>query len=352
MSTLAYVDSETITQADGVQSSRVPVPLPDDPHVAVRQAYEEFEASKPSGTRTISSHFPVSSDSTTPLSPDHPLTHVSPTLTPTRVSFHCKTARIAMLTQQTLSLGMSSRIAEAAALSLSYFCKRYISSYEILSSSLTLPVRKRYRGTSELILDTDREGDELREEGTEEDADDERESQGLDDEGQGLDNEGHSLDDESQGLEDEGLGLEEEEVVPDGQQQAVPVVETATSEPLGLGYGALRHRELTVGNDRVYTDILAYVPLAAPVQTPSSLEWSFGSLPVLPSSPVVLSPIASPVATLTATISVDKDQFIEVRRDMSRARYDNHILFHDMLVQQAAMQRELQEMRGRVTALE
>ncbi|GJZ42083.1 hypothetical protein Tco_0588969, partial [Tanacetum coccineum] len=38
MSTPAYVDSETITQADGAQSSRVPVPLPDEPNVVVRQA--------------------------------------------------------------------------------------------------------------------------------------------------------------------------------------------------------------------------------------------------------------------------------------------------------------------------
>ncbi|GJR28912.1 hypothetical protein Tco_1105144 [Tanacetum coccineum] len=37
--------------------------------------------------------------------------------------------------------------------------------------------------------------------------------------------------------------------------------------------------------------------------------------------------------------------------DMSRDRYDDHRLIHDMLVQQAAMKRELQEMRGRVTAL-
>ncbi|GJS60857.1 hypothetical protein Tco_0655641 [Tanacetum coccineum] len=43
---------------------------------------EEFEASEPSGTRTVSSHSPVSSDSTAPLSPDHPLTHISPTPTP------------------------------------------------------------------------------------------------------------------------------------------------------------------------------------------------------------------------------------------------------------------------------
>ncbi|GKA39629.1 hypothetical protein Tco_0732180 [Tanacetum coccineum] len=38
--------------------------------------------------------------------------------------------------------------------------------------------------------------------------------------------------------------------------------------------------------------------------------------------------------------------------DMSRAGYDDHRLVHDMLVQQAALQRELQEIRGRVTALE
>ncbi|GJW47915.1 hypothetical protein Tco_0079561 [Tanacetum coccineum] len=38
--------------------------------------------------------------------------------------------------------------------------------------------------------------------------------------------------------------------------------------------------------------------------------------------------------------------------DMLRVRYDDHTLIHDMLVQQAAMRRELQEMRGRVTALE
>ncbi|GKF96451.1 hypothetical protein Tco_0289186, partial [Tanacetum coccineum] len=124
MSTSAYVDSETITQADGAQISRVPVPLPDDPYIAVRQAHlvdtytesdpeeapseaieelqlvgsrvplmgKEFEAFEPIGTRTYSSHSSASSDSTTPLSPDLPLTHVSPTPTPTRISFHRRTA--------------------------------------------------------------------------------------------------------------------------------------------------------------------------------------------------------------------------------------------------------------------
>nr|GEX61914.1 hypothetical protein [Tanacetum cinerariifolium] len=164
------------------------------------------------------------------------------------------------------------------------------------------------------------------------------------------------------------------------------------------------------------------------------------SAAVSPSSPVVPLPIALPMATLTATISVYGDQFLEVgaqlelhestlhdhtqrldalpptlvmdidsdvrelytrsgvvrdeiflqryrfwslerereratvtfgtlwrpvlaleawvghvdtrMADMSLARYDDHRLIHDMLVQQAAMQRELQEMRGRAIALE
>ncbi|GKG18443.1 hypothetical protein Tco_0372741 [Tanacetum coccineum] len=77
---------------------------------------------------------------------------------------------MAVRTQPTLSPGMSARIAEAAALSPSSFCKRYRSSYETSSSSsLTLLVRKRYRGTSELILDTDSKEDELGEEDNEED---------------------------------------------------------------------------------------------------------------------------------------------------------------------------------------
>ncbi|GJS35066.1 hypothetical protein Tco_0533448 [Tanacetum coccineum] len=336
---------------------------------------------------------------------------------------------MAVRTQPTLSPGLSARIAEAVALSPSSFRKRYRSSYETpsSSSSLTLLVRKRYRGTSELILDIDSEGDELGEEDIEED---------------------ESLD---VGDEREGGGCTQ------GSAAGSSVVDTAVSEPLGLGYGAARRRALEsieeiepstyelgqssrsvpeqegverisafrqptlvtwvdLEDDRVYTDIPAYAPPAAPVQTPPSPEWSLGSLPVSPSSPLVPSPIASPVATSAATILIDKDQFIEVRAqlelhgsilhdhtqrldalpptlvadidrdvrevyirsgavrdeifrrvlaleawvghvdtrmaDISRDRYDDHRLIHDMLVQQAAMQRELQEMRGHVTTLE
>ncbi|GKC18830.1 hypothetical protein Tco_1020980 [Tanacetum coccineum] len=264
---------------------------------------------------------------------------------------------------------MSARIAKVTALSLSSFHKRYRSSYETSSLSPTLPVRKRYKGTSELILDTDSEGDELGKEDEEDessDADDERE------------------------------------------RVRVLVVDKAVSEPLGLGYEAARRRALEstkeiapstyeVGqssrsvpeqegvervsafrqptlvtwvdlkDDRVYTDILAYAPLAAPVQTPPSLEWSSGSFSYFSILNIVPITIASPVATLTATIMVDEDKFLEKRAtvtfralwrsmlaleawagrvdsrlaDMSRDRYDDHRLIHDMLAQQDAMQREL-----------
>nr|GFC03465.1 hypothetical protein [Tanacetum cinerariifolium] len=295
-----------------------------------------------------------------PLSPDHLLTHVSPTSTPTRVSFHRRTTRMVVRTQPTLSSGMLACIAEVATLSPPSFCKIYRSSYETSSSSSpTLLVRKRYR---------------------------ERGSQGLDNEGHGLSDEDHGLDDESLGLKDEGLGLEGEEAAPEGRQQAVLFVGTATREPLGLEYEALRRHELAEGverisefrhptlvtwidteDDRVYTDIRSYAPPVAPVQTSPSPEWSLSSLPVSPSSPLVPSPIASPMATSIANISIDEDQFIkewlEMRSshrervdtrlaNMSRDRYDDHRLIHDMLMQQAAMQRMLQEMRGRVTTLE
>ncbi|GKA63566.1 hypothetical protein Tco_0763172, partial [Tanacetum coccineum] len=197
----------------GAQSSLVPTLLLDDPYMAVRQAHlvdtdtesepeeapseieecqplvsralltdEEFEVSEPSDTRIVSSHSLTSSDPTAPLSPDHPLTQTSPTPTPTRVSFHRRTTRMAMRTQPTLTLGMLTRIAEASALSSSSFRKRYRSSYETSSSSLlAFPIRKRYRGTSELVEDTE---DESSDSGTER---------------EGLEGEGHSLDDEGPG---------------------------------------------------------------------------------------------------------------------------------------------------------
>ncbi|GJY68205.1 hypothetical protein Tco_0471187 [Tanacetum coccineum] len=305
---------------------------------------EEFEASYPSGTRTDSSHSSASSDSTTSLLPDHPLTQVSRTPTPTRASFHHRTACIIMRAQPAMSFGHSARVAEAMALSDSAF-------WGELGDE-----------------DTDEDGED-----ESSDADDERErlddeGHGLDDKGHGLDDKGHGLDDEDHGLEDEGLGLEEEkEAVLEGQQQAVPATNTSMGKPLGLGYEALRHRELAmkedrvlstfkVGHssrsvpeqqgaervyafkqptlntwvdledgsvtplnliiaDRVYTDIPAYVPLAAPVQTPPSSEWLSGSLLISPSSPVVPSPSFASGYPDSHHIG-NEDQFIEVEAQL------------------------------------
>ncbi|GKD09380.1 hypothetical protein Tco_1189065 [Tanacetum coccineum] len=332
MSTPVFVDPESSTQAGGAQSSRVPVPLPDDPCVAVRQAWvplrgEEFVVVEPSGTRTDSSHSSASSDSTAPLSPYHPLTHVSPTPTPTRDSFHRKTVRMTMHVQPVMSPSLSTSIAEVAAMFDSTFHKRFRSPYDS-SPSPTLPVQKRYRGTSELILDTDSDEDELGDKDTDEDEEDE--SLDADDEREGLDVEDRSLDDEDRGLDDEDRGLAAKE---DQIRNMFEVGQGSGSVPKPERPErmlALRQPILTTWTDpedgKTYTDIPTYPPLTPPVQTPPSLEWSSGSLPVSPapsvipspiSSPLISltvpSPITSPAATLTATIFVDEDQFLEVR---------------------------------------
>nr|GFA09958.1 hypothetical protein [Tanacetum cinerariifolium] len=263
-------------------------PLPNNPYVAVRQAQlvdtdtesdpeeaplevedsqplgskvpfmgKEFEASDPSSTRIVSSHSSASMDSTAPLSPDHLLTHVSPTPTPTRALFYRRIARITMRAQPVMSPGHSSRVAEARLCQIQPF-----------------------------VRDIDSEGDELGDEDSGEGGEDE--SSDADDERDGLNDECHGLVDEDHSLENEGLGLEEE---------VIPEAHTITW--------------VDPKDGSVYTDVLIYPPVA-PVQTPPSPEWSFDSLPILPSSLVVPSSIASPVATMIANILVDEDHFPEV----------------------------------------
>ncbi|GKC99765.1 hypothetical protein Tco_1170040 [Tanacetum coccineum] len=102
MSTPAHFDSEIFPQTNRAQSSRVPIPLSDNPYRVVRQSHladtnikqaytpatidtesdpeeapsktEEFVASEPSKTRIASSRSSALLDSTAPLSLDHPLT--------------------------------------------------------------------------------------------------------------------------------------------------------------------------------------------------------------------------------------------------------------------------------------
>ncbi|GJT85018.1 hypothetical protein Tco_1066735 [Tanacetum coccineum] len=290
MSTSAHFDSEIISQIDEAQSSRVPTPLPDNLYAVVRQAHlvdtdtesgpledpreteipqplsiapspvlpsddpclivrqahtpatidpesepeealpktkefqplaartappslnhtptspdstpvspltdEEFEASEPSDTRITSSHSTASSDSTTPLSPGHPLAQTSPA--PTRVSYYRSTARMVARSEES---------------------------------------------------------------------------------------------------KDEGLDSEGEEASPKGHKQQAVLVEVTTAyRPLGLGYGAVRHRTLELAKEI----------------SPSTFEVGHSSRSFSPSSLAVPTPVASLVTTSTTTIVVGEDEFLEV----------------------------------------
>ncbi|GKD39486.1 hypothetical protein Tco_1259693 [Tanacetum coccineum] len=201
-----------------------------------------------------------------------------------------------------------------------------------------LPSRKRYRGTSELIEDTEEEEDESSE---------------LDDEREGSEDEGPGSGDKSRDME------REEEVVPEGQQQAAPVVDIAVGEPLGLGYGALRRQELALGegeptlitwtdheDGKVYTDIHAYTPPVAPAQTPPSPEWSSGSMPISPLSPAVPTPMASPAISspLASPATVEAESFMAIHGSQGEV--------YELRRQLAEERRERLELTERVTRME
>nr|GEX74943.1 hypothetical protein [Tanacetum cinerariifolium] len=308
---------------------------------------EESEGSDTSGVRS------TSSDSTAPLSPDHPFTHATPVL----ILSLCRTVRMAMRVPPVMSSSLSASITKVAAMSDSAF---------------------------------NSEEDELGEDKDEEIKD----SSDPSSESEDAEDEGPTAGDEDFGMRVESFGLGGDEAVPEGQHRAAPVVETALGEPLGLGYGVLRHRGLAAEEDQKYSMFevgqgSGSVPEGAEREsTPPSPEWSSDSLPISPTPSTVPSPISSPtipltvpshVTTPTVTIPVDEDQSLEHEQErtamtfralwrlvlalkawaghvdtrmanMSWAGYDDHRLVHDLLVQQAALQRELQEMRGRVTA--
>ncbi|GKA85380.1 reverse transcriptase domain-containing protein [Tanacetum coccineum] len=159
----------------------------------------------PSHSTTPSAHL-----TTLPSSQQPPLTQKSPTHTPPRSFYYCDTARMAMRTQPTLSLGLLDILNKVMALSPSSFHKGYRSSYETplsssSSSSSTIPSQKRYHSTFELIADTETESDESEEEGTD---------------------------------------SESKEATSEDQQEAVPTKDIVEDEPSGLGYKAARRRAL------------------------------------------------------------------------------------------------------------
>ncbi|GKC51976.1 hypothetical protein Tco_1074721 [Tanacetum coccineum] len=196
-----------------------PTSLPDST-LPTRHAEESVD-SDTSGAR------PTSLDFTAPLSPDHPLTHTSPIL----VLFLRRTVRMVVRVLHAMSPGLSASIAEVVAMSDSTFCKRFRSSYESSPSSSPpdLLSWKRSWGTSKLVEDDEEENEE-------------DEGPAARDEGPATGDEGLAAEDEGPGIRVESLGLGEDEAIPEGQQRASMVVETAMGEPLRLGYKALRRQ--------------------------------------------------------------------------------------------------------------
>ncbi|GKE58472.1 hypothetical protein Tco_1497657, partial [Tanacetum coccineum] len=251
ISTPVFVDPEISTQADGAQSPRVPVPFHDDPYEAVRQAYLV-------GTDTEFEPFEDPIETKAPESPHTvaPPTSLPDSTPPTLVPILHRTARMVVRVPPTMSPGLSASIAEVAAMSNLAFCKRFRSSYESSPSSSPpdLPSRKRYRGTSKLVEDDEAEDDDEKEddkEEIEESSDSDTESEDVEDEDPAAGDEGLAAGDEGPDMRVESLSLRGDEVVPEGQQRAAPVVETVVGEPLRLGYGALRHREIALGEGRM-----------------------------------------------------------------------------------------------------
>ncbi|GJT95195.1 hypothetical protein Tco_1090713 [Tanacetum coccineum] len=202
------------------------------------------------------------------------------------------------------SSGLSTSMAEVAAMFKSVLCKRVRSSYES-SPSVSPPdllSRKHYREERGVlcrgmrILLRKMEGLLRGSEGT-----------SMHDEGYGLDDKRHGKDDESRGIDDEGhsvesdgLGLEEEEeeAILGGQQQTTPVVGKTVSAPLGLGYEALRRRELALEEGDVYSTFEVEQGFGSAPESERP-ERTFGSLPISPSHFDVPSPISSPMVPLS-----------------------------------------------------
>ncbi|GKB52583.1 hypothetical protein Tco_0903336 [Tanacetum coccineum] len=252
-----------------------------------------------------------------------PLTVAPPTSLPesassTLVPILRKTARMVMHVPPVMSPGLSASMAEVAAMSDSAFLKdgedEDDDDEEIEES-----------------LDSESMSEDAEDEGpTAEDEDPTAwdESLAAGDEGPGMGVGSHGLDDESRGFDNEGhrivsdgLGLgEEEEAIPESQQWTVPVVGTAVSVPLGLGYGALKRRKLVLEKDHtdpedgiVYIDVPAYPPPVLPAQTPPSPEWSSGSLPISPSHSIIPSTISSPMIPLTIPLPVPTPAMAETK---------------------------------------
>ncbi|GJV89564.1 hypothetical protein Tco_1533502 [Tanacetum coccineum] len=181
---------------------------------------EEFDAFEPSGTRITSPHSITPSDSTTPLSPGHPLTQAVPALTLSQPLYYRKTARIAM---------------------------QLIEDLKDESSN------------------SDIEGEVSEDEGP-----------GLEDEGPGLGDEGPGSEEEEEEASPEGEGS-----MPSTfkiRQSFRSVSEQQRVEETPAPRPPVRASWVNPIDGTVYIEIPIYVPpVHVPVQTPPSPEWSSGA---------------------------------------------------------------------------
>ncbi|GJU66839.1 hypothetical protein Tco_1253098 [Tanacetum coccineum] len=186
-------------KADGAQSSRVPVPLLEDPYEAISQAYLD-------GTDTESEPFEDLVETETPELPHTiaPPTSLPEGTPPTLVPIIHRTTRMAVRVPPVMSPGLSASMAEVVAMSDSAFRKRFRSSYESSPSSSppNLPSHNRYRGTFELVEDNDEEDEEI-----EESLDYDSVSEDTKDEGPTAEDEDPTAKDEDPAAGDEGPGM-------------------------------------------------------------------------------------------------------------------------------------------------
>ncbi|GJW48171.1 hypothetical protein Tco_0079817 [Tanacetum coccineum] len=288
-----------------------------DPYEAIRQTYLD-------GTDTKSEPFEDPTDTETPesplaIAPPIPLSESTP---PVLIPILCRTTRMAVRVPHAMSSGLFASMVEVAAI---------------------LPLRKRYRGTSELVEDSKEDDEEIEEsmdsDSVSEDAEDEgptteeedpaAEDEGLtagvespstDDEGYGLDDEGHGRDDESRGIDDEGHSVESDRLsLEEEEEEAVPGGSGVGSSCCGDDHECTFRAWPTLTtwtnpeDGMIYIDIPDYPPPTPPVQTPPSPEWTSGLLPISSSQSDDPLPISSPMTPLTVPSPIATPAAIETK---------------------------------------
>ncbi|GJZ05717.1 putative ribonuclease H-like domain-containing protein [Tanacetum coccineum] len=254
MSTLVFVDPKISTQANGAQSSRVPVTLPEDPYEAIRQAYlvETNTESEPFEDLEIET-------------PESPHTVASPTSLPDSTPPTC---HVKELEGSDTSGARSTSLAICSPLyALSE--RRDIEESRILDS-----VSKGRRGRGPTAKDED-----------------------------------NCTEDEVVTAVGRGPRRMRRSIYLGSASGSYRIVGTAGSDQhqrseRTLEVLAFRQKPYFATwtdpeDGMIYIDILNYPPAAPPVQTLPSPEWTSGSLPISPSPFDDPSPVSSPMIPLT-----------------------------------------------------